>query len=195
MVNWWSSLDFLEQVFAVIAAPSILILTIQTIGLIFGLGGSDSDSDFDVPDDVGGHTDHLDAGLKLFSVRGILAFTSTFGLSGLIISQSGMPKLITLILSTLLGFIALIAIAYLIKWLISLQHSGNLQIKRALGETAEVYLTIPASNKGKGKVNLIIQERLTEFSAVTNDLEAIPTGASVRVTDILENNILVVEKN
>ncbi len=48
MLNWWNSLDALQHFFAYVAIPATLILCIQTILLLFGLGaGGDGDLDSD----------------------------------------------------------------------------------------------------------------------------------------------------
>ena len=52
MINWWNSLELTQQIFACIAIPSTLILLIQTILLLIGIGnGSDADPDGDVSTD------------------------------------------------------------------------------------------------------------------------------------------------
>ena len=43
-------------------------------------------------------------------------------------------------------------VALLIKWTLMLQSAGNVSLKYAVGKTAEVYIHIPAGNKGIGKV-------------------------------------------
>ncbi|MBT3318811.1 MAG: hypothetical protein HN948_08040 [Clostridia bacterium] len=51
MTQWWESLSILQQVFYYIAAPFTVILLIQTVMTLIGLGNSgvdaDSDGDFD----------------------------------------------------------------------------------------------------------------------------------------------------
>ena len=39
MMEWWNALPLIEQVFYIIAIPSTLILLLQTILLLFGVGG------------------------------------------------------------------------------------------------------------------------------------------------------------
>ena len=48
MLNWWNSLDALQHFFAYVAIPATLILCIQTVLLLFGLGaGGDGEVDSD----------------------------------------------------------------------------------------------------------------------------------------------------
>jgi hypothetical protein len=82
MIEWWKSLDPAGQIFAIIAIPSTLVLTIQTVLLLFGIGDDDIDADGiditgngigDTPGDGGGD------GLALFSLRGIMAMAAVGG--------------------------------------------------------------------------------------------------------------------
>ena len=115
MLNWWNSLDALQHFFAYVAIPATLILCIQTVLLLFGLGAGgdgelDSDTsgldtgdgtapdldapDADVPDSWDGESGHdlaHDPGLRIFTIRGLVAFFSVFGWAGLALSRSGVP--------------------------------------------------------------------------------------------------------
>jgi hypothetical protein len=62
-----------------------------------------------------------------------------------------------------------------------------------LGKTGEVYLSIPAQNMGKGKVQISVNGSVHELDAITQG-EKIDTGAMVKVTDIMGDNLLVVTK-
>ena len=66
--------------------------------------------------------------------------------------------------------------------------------KEAVGKEGEVYLTIPAKKQGAGKVNVLVGETLTEFDAVTDEREDIPTGQKVVVREALDTALLVRKK-
>ena len=58
MINWWNSLSMVSQIFYCFAVPATLILLIQTIMMLFGLGendsvgeGTDDVSDVELADD------------------------------------------------------------------------------------------------------------------------------------------------
>ncbi|MDR0292986.1 MAG: NfeD family protein [Oscillospiraceae bacterium] len=201
MTAWWESIGTLEQVFFIVAAPATLIIALQTLLLIFGggMGAPDSGLDSDVSGigddlDIPGGVDfdgsdpaieHFDAdGLRLFSVRGIMAFLTVFGWSGVVLLETGVTPAVSVVIAFLLGAAALFGMALLIRSLMRLQESGNADYRRALGKTARVYLTIPPAGQGQGKINLMLGEALGEFWAVTDGKEPIPTGASVRVVDL-----------
>jgi hypothetical protein len=71
-------------------------------------------------------------------------------------------------------------------------QSGNLDLRNAIGLEAEVYLSIPESNSGKGKVHISVQGALRELDAGTGG-DRIPTGSRVKVKSV-SNNVLIVEK-
>lgn len=183
MNAWWENLDLFQKIYWCIAIPSTVVLVIQSILIIFDFDDFDNDVDFD--------TD----GLALFSIRGIVAFFTMLGWSGLFFYDISNKSLaLSIPLSLICGFIALVVIAYIIKLLLKLQSVGNIDLKNAVGKTATVYLTIPKNESGTGKINLIHQERYLEVDALTSDDEDILTGSKVKIIG-LENDCFKVTKN
>lgn len=192
MIDWYNSLNLLQRIYALIAIPSTVILLIQTIMLFFGFGDDDVDMDMDIDDvaDVSGGGD----GLVLFSIRGIIAMLCVGGWSGILFSELGMTTPLTVILSAILGVAALIGMAALIKLLLQLQSSGNIVLANAIGKVGQVYLTIPPSMSGMGKVNITLQEKYSEFNAMTKETEIIKTGEMIRVVSTDDVGYVVVER-
>ena len=62
----------------------------------------------------------------------------------------------------------------------------------ALFQTGEVYLTIPETKRGQGKVHINIQGSMREMDAITEG-KKLPTGATVRVIEVIDEKILLVE--
>jgi len=192
MIDWYNSLNLLQRILALIAIPSTAVLLIQTIMLFFGLG---SDSDVDIDGD--GTPDAIadgDGGLALFSIRGIMAMLCVGSWSGIAISQAGVNDVITIILSVVIGSAALIGMAYLIKLILTLQSSGNIELANAIGKVGQVYLSIPAKMSGMGKVNITLQDKYSEFNAMTTDETPIKTGEMVRVVATDDVGYLLVER-
>ena len=196
MIEWWNSMDLVGQIFALIAVPSTLVLVVQTILLLVGIGGDDIDADGvditgngigDTPGDGGAD------GLALFSLRGIMAMASVGGWSGLVMHESGINLTVTVVLAAAFGFMALVGIAYLMKLAMKLQQNGTLDLGYAIGKVGTVYIPIPADMKGGGKIHLTMQERFIEVDAMTTAGRKIATGESVRVTATNENGMVVVE--
>ena len=135
-----------------------------------------------------------DSGLRLFTVKGIMAFLMIGSWVGFLISRAGIHEGIALVFAMISGTISLYFIARIMQMLLSLQEDGTLKIKNALGQIGQVYIRIPGEEKGAGKVNVTVQAQLCEFDAVTEQSETIKTGEMVYVTDIRAGNVLVVEK-
>ncbi len=218
MIDWWNSLDIITQVFYCIALPSTLVLLIQTIMMLIGMG-DDGDIDADVPDDVDisdGEIDIPDGdefdgvfgdntvsetpdflgleGLRIFTVRGIIAFLVVFGWVGVAMMSSGVPLWITSIVATASGFAMMVLLAYLLKLTLKLRSDGNLDNRNAIGTAGKVYLTVPSSRRGEGKVQIMLQGSFVERNAVTDDEEAILTGSEIVVVGISGQTTLVVRR-
>ena len=205
MLDWWNNLELIQQIFYVIAIPSTLILLLQTILLLFGFG---HDSEADVDHDLGMDTDHdadvgVDhdydhdhdsgaehvAGLRLLTVRGIVAFLAMCGWVGIALLDMGVNPVVASCLALLAGLLAMFLVALFMKFAFKMQQSGNLDLNNAVGLTGEVYIPIPED--GKGKVTLVIQERFMEMDAVCPG-QSLKTGQRVKVTEVTESNTLVV---
>lgn len=191
MNEWWAALSLMQRIFFVMASPASLILLIQTLMLLVGLGGDEASAA-----DAAGSPETLDTsdgddGLHVFSVRGIVSFFAIGGWAGFACLSNGVTALIALLVAFLAGAATMVALAKLIQSLMRLQETGNVSKKNALGKMGNVYLRIPEAGKGMGKVNVVVQEQLREFDAVSIDKE-IPTGAAVRVVGIESGGILAV---
>ncbi|MGN1346915.1 MAG: hypothetical protein ACI4V1_09015 [Eubacteriales bacterium] len=196
MIEWWNNMDFVGQIFALIAVPSTLVLVVQSILLLFGLGGDNVDVDgTDLTGDGIGDTpgDGGADGMALFSLRGIMAMAAVGGWSGLVMHEAGINLAVTVFLAVAFGFLALVGIAYLMKLAMKLQSNGTLDLGYAIGKVGTVYLPIPPAMQGSGKINLTVQERFIEVAAVTKSERKLVTGESVRVVSTNEAGLVVVE--
>ncbi|MBE6617860.1 MAG: hypothetical protein E7627_07995 [Ruminococcaceae bacterium] len=189
MIEWWNNIDLVGQIFALIAIPSTLVLVVQTVLLFFGFGDDDVDIDGDGLDaDIEGGD-----GMALFSIRGIMGMAAVGGWSGLVMHEAGINIWVTILLAVAFGFLALVGIAYIMKLASKLQASGNIDLGRAVGRVGTVYIPIPPNMQGTGKINITLQERFLEVTAMTNADRKIATGESVRIVATDENSVVVVE--
>lgn len=212
MLQWWDSLSSFSQVLACMAIPATLILLIQTILMLIGIGsdgGTDMDTDvavdLDVDTDVGdgvfgdelpdGDIDPsgLD-GLRVFSVRGIIAFFVVFGWTGIALDSAGVAPVISSLSAVLAGALMMVIIALVFRAIAKLENNGNIDNRNALGVSGSVYLKIPAKRESHGKVSVIIQGTLCERDAVTDEEVDLPTGSEVVVVALSGQNTLVVKK-
>lgn len=152
---------------------------------------ADGDTDAETDVDAGGHSG-LFAGLKLFTLRGIVAFLAVCGWGGLWLLRMGMHPIFAVFLAIAMGFWAMLLMALFLRVALKLQDDGTLDFRNALGAAGTVYLTIPAGRAGEGKVHVIVQDQLRELEAVTDDPSPIPTGSEVVVVGLSGGNTLVV---
>ncbi len=208
MCAWFNS-DPVYAVLWILAIPSSVILILQTILLLFGIGsGGDSDLDSDtsglgdgdapdIPDDADHDMDGAmqDSGLRLFTVRGMVAFFAVGSWSGITAISLGAHPLLAVFIAIVMGALALLFVAYFIKWTLRLQHDGTMKPSEAIGKEGEVYMTIGANRTSRGKVNIILGQQLVEIDAVTDCDTSLKYGERVTVIQVLGDNTLVVKPN
>lgn len=212
MLEWWDALSLVSQIFYCIAVPSTLILLVQTIMLFIGIDGDGADDfsggEIDVSADADisgdgifdadgeGMTDDFDgiSDLKIFTLRGIIAFFVVFGWVGISMDASDISYYITIPVAALCGVAVMVAIGLLMRAVMRLRNDGNIENRNAVGKSGTVYLTIPASRGGEGKVQLMIQGSYVERNAVTDEAEPIPTGSEIVVIGVSGNSNLVVKR-
>jgi membrane protein implicated in regulation of membrane protease activity len=193
--GWWEGLELVQKAYYFVAIPSTFILLIQTFMTILGFGNDVVDLGIDADIDTDVDSGFEDAtGFKFLSLQGIVAFFSMFGWTGVILSSNSINLLVILIVSLLAGFIAMIFVAAIIYLMSKLQDDGTLDYNNAIGVIGTVYLKIPKKRNGSGKIQIKVQDRYIEADAMCDDDSEIKTGAYVRVTDILDGNIMLVEK-
>ncbi len=209
-VNWWNSLLLSEQIFYCIAIASTLFLLVETVLMLVGLGDSDSSGDgmgeAEIPDEFDAEgvygeneiTEVTDAsgleGLRIFTVRGFIAFFVVFGWVGALMAGSGISLPVTLPVAFVSGFAMMVIMAYLFRAVLKLKSSGNIDNRNALGTSGKVHLSIPPERSGEGKVHIMLQGSYVERSAVTDSNESIPTGCEVVVVGISGETDLVVKR-
>ena len=212
MLAFLSNMSGLEKIFAVCAVVGgvlfIIRLILQFMGGDFdvdgadgldgldgidgldgvdGLDGADIDADFDA--DIG----DTDYSFKLISFQGLTAFFAMFGLVGLaMLKQSGFSPLHSVMGGLAAGVATVWVMKKIFEMAMTLQSSGNIKLKNAIGAEGTVYLTIHAGDTGKVRIN--IQNHLKVLNAKCDSDEEIKTGEPVRVVRVLSGNILVVEK-
>lgn len=153
--------------------------------------GGDAPGDGGVPH---GEAAHAASGLHVLTVRGVIAFLTLFGWSGLAFCQTGMPALLAVFLAVPVGLAGMVAIALLLREALKLQYDGTLDLRNAVGLEGSVYLTVPARRAAPGKVNVLVQSQLREFEALTDSETPIPTGAEILVTALAGEDTLLVEE-
>ena len=202
MTEWFGALSGFEQTFYIIGIVMTGLFIVKAVLLLFGIGADmdvdvDTDVDVDVDADAGdGALEQASqaADLHFVSVNGILAFLAVgpwFVLGSYSMFGS---KVIALLCGIAMGFVAMYLVAVMIRALKRLESSGTINMKDAIGQIGEVYLTVPEMDKGRGKVNLVLGGQLQDYAAISRDNEPIAFGTKVRVVDIEDDDTLVVQR-
>lgn len=153
-------------------------LTVLQWGLsALGIGDSDGD--------VGSVVDHDAMFWGVLSLRAILAAVTVFGLAGLSAGSMGAGTPISLPIALGGAAAAMLLVAFCLRTLNRLTDDGTARIENSIGAQGVVYVTIPAHEKGMGKVHLNLQHRTVELDAVTYDTRPIETGTRVIVTSVV----------
>ena len=190
-------MDWMSNVYLVCAVVGGALLVVQTVMIAVG-GGHDGHLDMgDVHDVDPTHAaDVTHPGettfLKWLSLKAVVASLTFFGLGGLAAEKSGASPFASLAIALAAGTISVFLVGFLMSSLGRLQSQGNLDVQNAVGKPAKVYLRIPASGGGHGKVTVEVQGRSIELEAVTPGA-ALPTGADVRVTSVIGPGVVEVQ--
>ncbi len=182
--NWWDALNFELQMFYAVALISLVALFFQIIlSVVFGM-----EHGADVPD-VGDH----DSGMGIFSVRGVTAFFTGFGWTGVVCTKQGIALPITLAIALAVGGALMIAIFLMMRSFMRLQSNGNIDYGNAVGQLATVYVTIPPVQRSGGQVETMIQGRLVTAEALQKGSQPLQPGTKVKVVERIGSSILIVE--
>ncbi len=188
MEQWFSALTSFEKIYWIVAIISSIIFLILMI-MTF-VGGDVEDMSGDIDADVDGDTG---IGFQFLSFKNLMGFFTIFGWVGIACLDSGMSKALTIAISVVCGLLMMLAMATLFYYLSKLQSSGTLKLKNALNQIGEVYLTIGGNRSSIGKVSISVQGTLRELDALTEEDKDLHQGDVVKVKQVTENGILIVE--
>lgn len=188
IIQWYSSLGTIDQVFWGCAIFSSIVFLIQLILTLIGMDSSDVDVDYD-----GADTMDLGGGMSLFTIRNFINFLLGFGWSGVVFHPYISNVFILSLASAAIGVLFVLMFFLIRKQTKKLEANGAFNINDCTGKTADVYLRIPANRNGKGKIQISIHGSIHEIDAIT-DGESIPTGHKIKVQDVIDNNMLLVSK-
>jgi membrane protein implicated in regulation of membrane protease activity len=131
--------------------------------------------------------------MSIFSVRGVTAFFTGFGWTGVILTKRGFGLPLTIIIAFAVGTVLMIAIYLVMRSFMRLQSNGNIDYGNAVGQLGTVYLTIPPVQRAGGQIETMIQGRLVTAEALQRGTQPIPPGTKVRVVERIGTSTLIVE--
>lgn len=190
METWWTSMDIMHQIVWGIAIITSLIFVIQMIMTFIGM-----DSNADFSGDMGdtSMSELTSMPFQLFTFRNFMNFFLGFSWSYIIVSDKIDSTLWIVVLSTFVGVFIVTGVMLIFYLLSKMTESGNIEIKQTIGLTANVYIPIPGHRDGKGKIQVSVQNSVREYDAITAG-ESLKTGNIVKIIEVVEGNILLVEK-
>ena len=199
---WWNEIGLVGQVMACSAIPMTVVMILQLILMIIGVGfGNDTDGDVDNDGSVESSTEttpHEAASsgdnsvLRIFTIRGIVAFFALGGWAGLAALSGGIGPVWAIQIAIFSGVCAMLLAAIVIRLALRMQTSGNLNLNNAVSQLADVYIRIPSMRTDKGKVTMLLQERFVELDAVTDHDTDLMPETKVEVVAVVGNDCLVV---
>ncbi len=187
-IEFFQTLDPLLRTLWFIALPVTLIFLIQVIMTFIGMDAADG-LHADFSGDVS--VDH--DGFQLLSFRNLINFLLSFSWAGITLFSSIPNTTILIFVAFLIGSSFVALFFFVMKALHNLSEDNTFKITNTKGKTASVYIAIPANKKGTGKVQVSINGAIHEIEALTEN-EKIDSGCMVHINEILNGNILLVEK-
>jgi hypothetical protein len=181
----------METAYLICALVGGTLVVCQFLLTLLGLGGHhDTGGGHDLAGHDSAHDHHGESGAAswFFSVltfRTVTAGAALFGLTGLFLGTLELGQPVTLGCAILAGLAALFAVSSLMRSMAQLNVDGTLHIRRAVGATGNVYLSIPANNAGLGKVHVTVGGRLLEYKAVSR-ADDLPTGVPIVVVGVVD---------
>lgn len=184
MNEWWLSLTEASRVFWGIALAASLFQVLVFLGSL--VSGHELDHS---TDSEGSGTDH---GIKILSVRAVVAFFVGFGWAGVLFLTDGRSLAVVTAIALFAGMIFMAVIFLIMRFLMALRANGTMDYANAVGQSGHVYVTIPARHAGPGQVEIMIQGRLTTALAVTEYSESLAPQTPILVESIEGQTLLVV---
>ena len=177
MKEWFTNLSVMEQIFFWLGIVSALFMIVQIILMCLSSFGGDVDLDGDGDIDV-----DTDSGVSIFTVKTITAFFALGSWAGFLTCTLVPESLhwLSIIVALFVGTLAMIGMALLLRAILKLQCNGAFQIEKTVGKQATVYVSIPPSRSGRGKITMNAQGRFVELDAVTD------TDTRLAVDEVVE---------
>lgn len=190
MKEWFENLSVMEHVYLWLGIAATVFLIVQIILLCLSSFGGDVDIDGDGDIDV-----DSDSGVSIFTVKSITAFFAVGCWAGLLTCALASEKLqwLSVIVAVIAGGAAMAVVIFTIRAMLKLQCNGAVQMQKLVGQHATVYVSVPPSRSGRGKITLNAQGKFMELDAVTESEERLAVDETVEIV-AAENECTVVSR-
>lgn len=183
--TWWATLTPILKIYWVIAIPFTVFFLLQLVVSFLGGETPDDLPDQDITNDTG-------FGFQFLTLKNMVGFFTIFGWTGIATIESGASIAISLLVATIAGLLMMTIMAGLFYMLMKAGADGTMKLEKAVGQLAEVYLTIPSRRQSVGKVQVKVMGSLRTLEAITDDEQDIPSGRMVSVSQIVNDQYLLV---
>lgn len=185
-MEWFNSLEPTLKVFWAVAIISSVIFLINTVITFIGLD-SDVSADIDTGDFA------ADGFMPFFSFRNLINFFLGVGWGGVCFYNYLESKGLVILFSTITGLVFVFLFFMLVKVILKLNKDNTFKITDTIGQNGVVYLPVPESKKGSGKIQISIKGSFHEIDALTSG-EKLPVGTNIKVIEILDNQTVLITK-
>jgi hypothetical protein len=192
----FSFADFLKNpsdlIFCISAIVGTTLFALRIVMSIFGDMLSVDDSDIELFEEE--HSHHEQSSFKILSLHSISGFFMMFGLVGLGCSnQLGFSPLESFGFAFGAGVAIMFVTALIFHGAAYFKSSGDVfSIQKTLGVIGTVYQAIPS--EGQGKIQLLVNGMTREVLAQSRDNVPIASFTSVKVTRVIDHEIVEVIK-
>lgn len=184
MLNLMLSGDALWFTIPALIATGAFVIKLGLLLMGGDTGGAVHDAD------IPGHD--TTPAFKLLSVQAMTGFLMGFGWGGFAAlkgSALGMPASIGVGVVCGLGMMWILAMV--LRGMHELESSGNIDLADIVGREGVVDVTVPAQRAGRGRINVVIDQRRRSYAAITEGME-LARAARVRILSAEGDNTLMV---
>jgi membrane protein implicated in regulation of membrane protease activity len=185
---WWEGLSGILKIYWGIAVPFTLFFFLQLVMSFLGTESPDDLPDAEIEADHG-------ISFQFLTLKNLVGFFTIFSWTGIACTEAGFSSGLTLFISTIAGLLMMALMAGMFYLMLKSGEDGTMKIQDAIGQLAEVYLTIPSKRSGLGKIQVKVTGSLRTLEAMTDDEASLQTGQLVKVVQVVNDNILLVTHN
>jgi hypothetical protein len=177
------TMDATERGYWLLSMGVSIVFLIQMVMTFVGMDfDGDTDLDFDA------------SGFHLFTLKSLVNFLVGYGWTCALLYQSisslWMLNLLGIVVGCFLVYIIFAAMRFVMRF----DEDGTFHVKDAVGAVGDIYLRVPGERSGTGKIQFSKDGTTYEYDAVTDDHIPLATGDKARITGVVSNSVVVVER-
>ncbi len=177
------AMDATERSYWLLAIGVFIVFFIQTVLSFVGMDfDGDTDLDFDA------------SGFHLFTLKSLIHFLLGYGWTCALLYQSIDSLWVLNLLGIAAGCFLVYIIFAIMRMVMRFDEDGTFHLKDAVGTVGDIYLRVPEQRSGTGKIQFSKNGTTYEYDAVTDDHIPLATGDKARITAVVGNSLVVVER-